>query len=61
MTERRISIPMVEYPWKPWFAWHPVQLETKRWVWLRTIEKRRVWFGSMFTEYRDALTQEPKT
>ncbi len=52
MSERQVLMPLMEYPWTRWFAWHPVKLETDRWVWLRRIEKRRVWFIHMFTEYR---------
>lgn len=30
--------------WKPWFAWHPVQLSggKARWIWLRRIERQQV-------------------
>lgn len=27
-------------PWTRWFAWHPVELETGRWVWLEVIERQ---------------------
>lgn len=34
----------LEDTWKPWFAWHPVQLELASgkyaWVWLETVERR---------------------
>jgi hypothetical protein len=32
--------------WHRWFAWRPVQVQdgcaTRRWVWLRTLSRRRV-------------------
>jgi hypothetical protein len=31
---------MLEQMWHAWFAWYPVKIE-KRFVWLRTIERRR--------------------
>lgn len=28
-------------PWRPAFAWLPIQLFDGHWVWLRSLEKRR--------------------
>lgn len=59
MSDRRIAMPIVEYPWQRWFAWYPVRLG--EWprpkgplVWLRSIERRNVWFVNMWREYRMA-------
>ena len=29
-------------PWRPWFAWLPVQSWDGRWIWLRAVLRRRV-------------------
>lgn len=28
-------------PWHDWFAWRPVRTYDERWVWLRTVRRRR--------------------
>lgn len=28
------------YGWHKWFAWYPVQLDTERWAWLETVERK---------------------
>jgi hypothetical protein len=56
---RQILMPVVEYDWRRWFAWRPVQLIDETWAWWRTIERRKVWFIEMMTEYR-ALDASPE-
>lgn len=51
--DRAYMIPEVTLDWRPWFAWHPVRTLSGRIVWLRNIERRRVWFIFWTTEYRD--------
>lgn len=53
MSERVYEIPVIPLDWKPWFAWYPVTLTgTKSHVWLKTIERRSVWFIFWTHEYR---------
>lgn len=28
--------------WKRWYAWHPVRLEARLWVWLQNVERRLI-------------------
>jgi hypothetical protein len=46
------------YQWHRWFAWHPVEIETKHLresVWLETVERRKVdTYGGSHWEYRFA-------
>lgn len=29
-------------PWRPWFAWYPVESFDGVWMWLRTVGRRRI-------------------
>lgn len=53
MSERKIPMPLVTWPWERWFAWHPVKTMDGKKVWLRWIERRHVWFVFDFYEYRE--------
>jgi len=30
---------MVDWHWRPWFAWHPIRLGDGRWCWMRSVER----------------------
>jgi hypothetical protein len=46
--------------WKPWFAWHPVEVD-RCWVWLEWIERRlRTQWGEDYFEYRTNNHDHPK-
>lgn len=32
---------VITLPWKPWFAWYPVKVHSKR-VWLKTVYRRSI-------------------
>ncbi len=33
--------------WYPWYAWHPVEVEDGRLVWLQRIERKQVCYRSL--------------
>lgn len=61
-----ISKPRVHkdiYNWNNWWAWHPVRVYehggviTYRWVWLETVERRRL-DGDIIGEWRYRLKHD---
>jgi len=55
---RMISMPVVDYPWRRWFAWRPVKLIDGKHAWWCEVERRNVWFVVMTTEYRKGSSED---